>query len=136
MASLSQKGLDINALIRELDALDADVIVPKMLEGAAPSLEQAMKNGASRHVRTGSMAASIKTGKVQKDGKGYHITVAPSGKDKNGMRNMEKMAYLEYGTNKQNATPVIAPAARESKAAVEAKLQEIFEKETEALAIK
>ena len=46
---------------------------------------------------------------------------------------MEKACYLEYGTSKQTATPVISPAVRESEEAVAEKMQEVFEREMKKL---
>jgi HK97 gp10 family phage protein len=77
------------------------------------------------------MLKSIKTTKTSrlKNNDGYSITVRPTGKDKRGVRNMEKMVYMEYGTSKQSATPVLTPAIRESRESVEKKMQEVFDRE-------
>lgn len=42
---------------------------------------------------------------------------------------MEKAVYMEFGTSKQAATPIISPAVRESEAAVLEKMQEVFDRE-------
>lgn len=130
MASFEMEGLD--SLISELSSIEIDEIAPKMLEESAPILESNIKQRASLHNRTGSMADSIKTTKAKAGKDGYSITVRPTGQDKKGVRNMEKMVYMEYGTYKQNATPILTPAIRESENDVLEKMQEVFDREVGA----
>lgn len=127
MANFSVEGLD--DLMKDLDSLDIDRIAPVMLEEAAPILERNVKNRASVHKETGEMQKSIKSTKSKRTGDGYSIAVRPTGKDKKGVRNMEKACYLEFGTSKQGATPVISPAVRESEDLVAGKMQEVFDRE-------
>lgn len=127
MANFSVEGLD--DLMKDLDSLDIERIAPIMLEEAAPILERNVKNRASVHKETGEMQKSIKSTKSKRTGDGYSITVRPTGKDKKGVRNMEKACYLEFGTSKQGATPVISPAVRESEDLVAGKMQEVFDRE-------
>lgn len=127
MANFSVEGLD--DLMKDLDSLDIDRIAPAMLEEAVPILERNVKNRASLHKESGEMQKSIKPTKSKRTGDGYSITVRPTGKDKKGVRNMEKACYLEFGTSKQGATPVISPAVRESEDPVEEKMQEVFDRE-------
>lgn len=62
---------------------------------------------------------------------GYYICVRPTGKDKDGVRNMEKMAALEYGVGgRQAATPVLTPAVHAAEDPVLKKMQEVFDRET------
>lgn len=126
---------DINGLMKDLSGLEFSKLAPKMLEGAAPIVEDNIKRRAEAHRESGDMAASIKTKKAAWRNGGYHISVRPTGKDKKGVRNMEKMCYLEYGTEKQGATPVMGPAVIESEKPVIDKMQEIFDQETENLKI-
>ena len=63
--------------------------------------------------------------------RGYYISVRPTGKDKKGVRNMEKMAALEFGVDgKQAATPVLTPAVNDAEGKVLDKMQEVFDRET------
>ena len=111
--------------------LDAERIAPVMLEEAAPILEQSVKKKAAGHKVSGDMLKSIKKTKVNRNQSGYYISVRPTGRDNKGVRNMEKMAALEYGVDgKQGATPVITPAAHEAETAVLDKMQEVFNRET------
>lgn len=127
MANFSVEGLD--DLMKDLGSLDIDRIAPVMLEEAAPILERNVKNRASVHKETGEMQKSIKSTKSKRTGDGYSIAVRPTGKDKKGVRNMEKACYLEFGTSKQGATPVISLAVRESEDLVAGKMQEVFDRE-------
>lgn len=131
MANFSMQGID--DLMAGLSSMEFDEIAPAMLEEAAPIVERAVKSRALSHKDTGAMAESIKPIKASQTGDGYSITVRPTGKDKKGVRNMEKAAYLEYGTSKQAATPVLSPAVRESEEKVTQKMQEVFDKEVERL---
>ncbi|MDO4648077.1 MAG: HK97 gp10 family phage protein [Eubacteriales bacterium] len=131
MARLDYEGVD--DLFKGLDALEVDEIAPKMLEAAAPILQDEIVAAATPHYRKGSMLGSIKKTKVGKNKDGHYVTVRPTGKDSKGVRNMEKMAYLEFGTSKQKATPVIAPGTRAAKTAVEKTMKEVFEKEIKDL---
>ena len=127
MASFDVNGL--NDLMKDLDFMEKKRIAPIMLEEAAPILEKAMKKKAGAHRNTGALEESIKASKARKNGNAYSISICPTGKDKKGVRNMEKAVYLEYGTSRQEATPFISPAVRESEAAVLEKMQEVFDRE-------
>lgn len=129
MASFEMEGMD--DFMNGLSQIDIDRIAPKMLEEAAPILEEKVKKRAAEHKDTGSMIASIKPTKPANKDNAYRITVRPTGKDKKGVRNMDKMAYLEFGTNKQAATPVLSPAVREAEAPAAEKMQEVFDREVE-----
>jgi hypothetical protein len=48
---------------------------------------------------------------------------------------MEKMAYLEYGTSKQSATPVITPAVGESEDPVCEAVQKKFDDLTKEMSL-
>lgn len=127
MAKFESEGLD--DLMKNLSLLEVERIAPMMLEEAVPILEGAVKSRAAAHKRSGNMYQSIKKTKAKRDGSGHSICVRPTGEDAKGIRNMEKMAYLEYGTSKQAVTPVILPAVRESEESVCSKMQEVFDRE-------
>lgn len=128
MANFEIEGID--DLMKDLDMLDAERIAPMMLEEAAPILKDSVVKGASRHRDTGAMVNSIKQTKASRNQRGYYIAVRPTGKDEKGVRNMEKMAYLEYGVGgRQPATPVLTPAVHAAEADVLEKMQEVFDRE-------
>lgn len=131
MAAFEVEGFD--ELIKNLSQLEFDRIAPGMLEESAPILERNIKSRAQAHVRTGSMSGSISAGKIKKKSDGYSISVRPTGSDSKGVRNMEKMVYLEYGTTKQAATPVLSPAVAASEAPVQQKMQEVFDRHVKGL---
>lgn len=120
----------VDELIQDLGSIDGEKMAYKMLEEATPVVEKAVKRHASAHKRTGDMHKSIKsTGvKQSKDG-GLYTVVRPTGKDKKGVRNMDKAMYLEFGTSVQNATPIILPAVEETREIVLNKMQEAFDRE-------
>lgn len=105
-------------------------IAPKMLEAAAPLLEKEVIRQATPHWVSGDMVRAIKKTKVTVERGGqYHICVRPTGKDHNGIRNMEKMVWLEFGVKGRPAVPVITTAVLNVSPAVRAKMQEVFNRE-------
>lgn len=110
-----------------------DEIAPKMLDEATPIIERNVKLELAQHRRTGDMIASVKRTKAKKTKVGgYYAVVRPTGKDSKGVRNMEKIAHMEYGTAKQPATPVLTKALHNSEAEVAEKLQQVFDQEVSA----
>lgn len=134
MAKLDLEGFD--DLLKDLNSLDFHRIAPKMLKAGAPILEKNLKKRSSAHDDTGEMSRSISTSDIRNaDYSGYRITVRPVGRDKKGVRNMEKMCYLEYGTQNQGATPVLTPAVMESEGPAIEKMQAVFDEETKELQV-
>lgn len=104
---------------RELERLgNIDEYAPELLNAAAPTLEKELKNqvskAANKGYATGDLKKSIKAKKPGKNVYGHYVMVTAEGKDKKGVRNNEKLAYLNYGTQKQQARPVISPAIKSS----------------------
>lgn len=109
---------------------DVERIAPKMIDEAIPILEQNVKREIAKHKRTGDLYKSIKTTKAKMTKKGgFYAAVRPTGSDSKGVRNMEKLAYLEFGTSKQSPTPVLTKAIKDSQEPVMRKMQEVFERE-------
>jgi len=85
----------------------------KAVSSASPIVEKAMKGELSNHHRAerdptrGEMVESIKATKPKENRYGTYAFVRPTGTDSKGVRNMEKLAYLEYGTARQVGTPVV-----------------------------
>lgn len=115
------------------DAADLDRLAPKMIQAAAPNVAENLKKNihaaANRGYATGELAKAVHTTKVKKNDYGYFAAVGATGKDEKGVRNGEKLAYLEYGTAKQNPHPVMAKTVNESEATSLAKMQEVFNQE-------
>lgn len=103
-----------NDLIKLLNTMEAqiDEISVDAVKEAEPIVVNALKEECSKHnisetdKTRGQMTASIKATGPKKNALGVYDFVRPTGKDSKGVRNMEKLAYLEYGTSKQKATPV------------------------------
>lgn len=109
---------------------DVDRIAPTMIDEAMPILERKLKQELSKHKRTGDMIDSVKktkAGKTRTDA--YFAIVRPTGTDRKGVRNMEKLAHAEYGTSKQPPTPILTKALKDSEPAVLEKMQEVFSRE-------
>lgn len=116
--------------IKQLGKLaDVDRIAPQMIDEAIPILEGNVKSEVSKHKRTGALANSVKKTKANKNKYGYYASVRPTGKDSKGVRNMEKLVYLEYGTSKQSPAPTLTKAIKDSESAVLDKMQEVFSRE-------
>jgi len=117
--------------IKQLGKLeDVERVAPMMINEAIPFLEQNVKSEVEKHKHTGDMYKSIKATKAKMTKKGgFYAAVRPTGSDSKGVRNMEKLAYLEFGTSKQSPTPVLTKAIKDSQEPVMRKMQEVFERE-------
>ncbi len=121
--------------IKQLGRLEkVDRIAPKMIDEAMPYLKHNVQRGIVAKTEdsdysTGAMLASVKSTKAKYISNGFYAVVRPTGKDAKGVRNMEKLAYMEYGTSKQPPTPMLAKAIKDSEPAVLNKMREVFERE-------
>lgn len=131
MAKFDIHGID--DFMKEISQIDIDRIAPKMLEESVPILEKSVRAESAKHRDTGAMEESIKAMGANINARGHYICVRPTGRDEKGVRNMEKMVYMEYGTSKQEATPVLSPAVRKAEDPVTEKMQEVFNREVDRL---
>ena len=125
--------------VRMLERMgDIDVLAPKVLEGAAPILKAHVIAETDKHheySKDYELVKSIKSSKAFKNKYGWYLSVRPTGTDKSGVRNMEKMAHLEYGyyshKNKIRIQPIpiLTKAINDAKSEVERRMQQIFEEE-------
>lgn len=137
MAKFEMNGLDM--LIEELErSADLSEVAPKMIDAATPilvkNLKKNIQSAASRGYATGALAESVHATKARMNQYGYFSAVGPTGTDKSGVRNGEKLAYLEYGTSRngkqhQPPRPVMARTMNESEEAVVERMQEVFNAE-------
>ena len=126
-----ETDVSLDELMTSLTSVDIEAIAPLALEQSAPIVEKKLVQLSEPHRDTGAMIKSIKAQKANKSGDGYSIFVGASGVDRRtGIRNMEKMAYLEYGVREHNqpATPVIVPTIRATHDDVCDSMQETFNK--------
>ena len=129
MAQFSISGMD--ELLVKLNQLGRfDEIAPKMMKAGMEILQEEVVAEASKHKDTGAMVASIKpTGLMAGYGGGYYMCTRPTGRDKKGVRNMEKMVYLEYGVKGRPGVPVITAAVIKAEPKVVQAMQEVFTRE-------
>lgn len=122
-------------LTRQLERLENyDEIAEKILTEAIPILERKVVSETDKYheySKDYELVNSIKATKPKKNKNGWYIRVIPTGNDKNGVRNMEKMAHLEYGyTTKKGKDitpkPIITKALNDAREEVNAKMQEVF----------
>lgn len=126
-----ETDIGIDELMTSLNSVDIEALAPIALEESAPIVEKKLIQLSEPHKKTGAMVKSIKAQKASKNKDGYSIFVGASGVDrKSGIRNMEKMAYLEFGVREHNqpATPVIVPTIRATHDSVCDSMQETFNK--------
>ena len=116
-------------LINDLDSIARAQIARKMLTESAPILVQEMKAKAASHQATGDMVDAIKASNPSSTSDGMTCVVTAEGTGRNGTRNVEKLAYLEYGTYKQSATPVVTPATNAAEPKVLTKMQEVYDRD-------
>lgn len=129
MAQFSISGMD--ELLVKLNQLGRfDEIAPKMMKAGMEILQEEVMAEASKHKDTGAMVASIKpTGLMAGYDGGYYMCTRPTGRDKKGVRNMEKMVYLEYGVKGRPGVPVITAAVIKAEPKVIQAMQEVFTRE-------
>lgn len=117
MAGFSVTGLDdvINMLDKLSNKSNVDNICKKAVDAAKGKVESTMKAALAVSERgpksTGSIAASVKATNAKVNSYGVFSVAKPNGRDKKGVRNGEKAAYLEHGTKNMNARPWRSKAA-------------------------
>lgn len=114
---------------------DIDKISQDSINKASRELEKTLKNNIKAVTKGGSgdLARSIAATKAKKNDLGNYSVTRAVGVDSNGVRNVEKLAYLEYGTSRgQPARPVLQKSLNDA----EKKVTEIIQKEIEGQASK
>lgn len=86
-----------------------DSIAEKLLKDASPIIEESVKSECGIHSETHAMVDSVKSKKPAKNKSGWYVVVRPTGKDENGVRNMAKMVWIEYGYFNKRAKHFVAP---------------------------
>lgn len=103
--------------------------IPKMLEAGAEVLVKAQKEEAKalKVENKGDLIRSIKATKVKQTDIDASITVAPTGKNRSGVRNAEVGFVNEYGTSKQPARPWMETANIKSEEKVHQAMVKVWE---------
>ena len=113
MARATLTGFEeLDSMLRKL--AKPEIMAIKAVDAAAPVLEEALRNEIKKAAdrkdsngkpySTGELAASIGRTKAQENKYGVYSVVKPGGTDSKGVRNVEKMAYLEYGVAARGGT--------------------------------
>ena len=107
MARCSVTGFDeLEKMLKRLSQPERMAI--KAVDAAAPVLERALKTAienATSDDATGALAGSIESTRARQNELGVFSAVRPTGKDSKGVRNGEKLAYLEYGVRSHGQPP-------------------------------
>lgn len=126
---------ELNKLIAKHLA-DLDKVAPKMLDEAAKIVEAEVIRRAP--VETGAMQKHISHTKPKQTKTGAYIsgvtfkgTTTVGKKNRRTVRNMEKAAWIEYGTSFRQAKPFIRPAIAATQAEAATKMAEVFNEEME-----
>ncbi len=130
---------DLEKQIDQLEIACRGECISKMLEAGGEVMKEKMQQQCRNHRQSGNMIASIKTTKAEKNDRGYFVVTRPTGTEvrvmKNGrihkVRNMEKLAYLHYGTSKQRATGIITKVINQSRSPAVKVMQEVFNREVQ-----
>lgn len=125
------------------DLENIDEYAEKMINAAAPVVVDEMKSRLKKHDRTGQLSNAVKASKPKYNSKhgGHSCVVRPTGQSKtmivNGktykrnkpVRNMEKLAAIEFGKSGQAATPVVADVVKATENEVAEIMQKVYEQE-------
>ena len=124
---------DLGAFISGLGSLEQDIdrIADDCLNEASPTLKDSLSSTIRSKVAngTGELAGSIAATKAKKNAYGHFVAVRPVGSGSNGVRNGEKLAYLEYGTSHSDAKPCMAEAVAKAEPQIQSTIQKRFEQE-------
>ena len=120
---------DVKNLFEEFDnnikevALKSREIILKQQE----LLQSELVKNYEKHRRTGELQANIKISKIGElqEHEGFIASVYV--KD-NNQRNVNKALALEYGTSKQQATPIFYPTIKQQEANLDKIAQDVFKK--------
>lgn len=107
-------------LMREIEKLNnTDAMIKELLdsEDVSRPLIDSFVGELQSHVDTGALVQSVKK-LVKKNKYGWFLVVRPTGKDKKGVRNMEKLMTLEFGSSTQPARPLVDRATKNAESAV------------------
>lgn len=136
-----------DSIFKDLEKLsDTEAVSEKMLKEASSIVASSMKSELNIHRQTAELVNSVKPTKPKKNKSGDNVvvvrptgksttTIAKSGKAytrKKAVRNMEKLASLEFGNSHgQKPTSVIEKVIKSTENAVLDKMTEVYNKEVE-----
>ena len=122
-------SLDMDSILPQ--GLDDENLALDMVKAGQEVMQKSIQKAAQKHVRTSSMAKSIKCSKPVINRAGDAVgRVKFYGKDKNGMQNWYKGIWIEYGTKNQPADPFVRPAIKSCESSIRAAMQKVFTQKT------
>lgn len=132
MAKFGITGLDDiqeAMLRREQATIDA---VPEMLKAGGEVIKKALQEETSKlnstGRSTGALTASIKVSTVKERNGEHFIEIAPTGKDRHGVRNAEKGFVLNYGRSNMPARPWFTAGNEKAADVATAEMRRVWEK--------
>ena len=131
MAKFTVTGLDgvMEAMLRQ-DAI-VEEAVPEMLKAGGEVIKRAFQtetkklNSTGR--ATGALTASIKVSAVKERNGGKFVEIAPTGKDRHGVRNAEKGFVLNFGRSNMPARPWFTRANANAAEEATAEMRRVWE---------
>ena len=122
-------SLDMDSIFPQ--GLDDENLALDMVKAGQEVMQKSIQKAAQKHVRTGSMAKSIKCSKPVINRAGDAVgRVKFYGKDKNGMQNWSKALWIDFGTKNQPAEPFVRPAIKSCENSIRAAMQKVFAKKS------
>lgn len=111
-----------NDLMKDIEKLyNTDEMIKELLnsEDVSRPLIDSFVGELKPHFKFGDLEGSVKK-LVKKNKYGWFLVVRPTGRDRKGVRNMEKLMTLEFGskTREQPARPLIDRATKNAENAV------------------
>lgn len=136
-----------DSIFKGLEKLsNTEAVSDKMLKEASPIVVSSMKSELTSHKQTAELVSSVKPTKPKRNKSGDNVVVVrPTGKSltviarssktyirKKAVRNMEKLASLEFGNSHgQKPTPITEKVIKGTEKAVFDKMNEVYNRETE-----
>ena len=118
-------SLDMDSIFPQ--GLSDETLALDMVKAGQEVMQKSIQKAAQKHVRTGSMAKSVKCSKPVINRSGDAVgRVKFYGEDKNGMPNWYKGIWIEYGTKNQPAEPFVRPAIKSCESSIRAAMQKVF----------
>ena len=130
---VDDRGFDLTFKSME-KAMKSEDIAKKAIKAAVPLLESELKAAVSSAIHTdkstGDLVNSISATTTLVNNLGVYAVVRPTGHGRTGIRNAEKMAYLEYGTSKgMQPHPIRSKAVASCEPKIVKLMEEIVKKE-------
>lgn len=135
---------ELVAMIKRIESFaNNEEIYTELISEGQNIMKSEIQSGASKHIKTGKMASSLKKTKPKRNSNGEWVGrvkffgssgvyTAKSGK-KYDITNWLKAFRIEYGTSKQKANPFVRPAIEKSESVIRKKWNEIYERELKDL---